>query len=264
MADLFVKQAKEYSETRPSYPPELFEFIASKTPGYDLAWDVGTGSGQAATSLAGFYKNVIATDTSQEQLEYAPKLPNVIYRHTPSTMSLNELDQHVAAPATVDLVAIAQALHWFDLPNFYQQVNRVLKRPHGIIAAWCYTVPEVNDSVDSVFNRFYTHDSKPYWDRARKHVDQKYGSIYFPYEPVIGTDHTGPFDFKTERVMDLDGYFEYLRSWSAYQTARKNGVELLTNQVVEDFQNAWREDGNEHKVVKFPIHLRIGRVGNQN
>lgn len=51
MADLFVKQAKEYSETRPSYPPELFEFIASKTPGYDLAWDVGTGSGQAATSV---------------------------------------------------------------------------------------------------------------------------------------------------------------------------------------------------------------------
>nr|POE52738.1 hypothetical protein CFP56_23153 [Quercus suber] len=50
MADLFIKQAEQYAEGRPSYPPELFEFIASKTPSHDLAWDVGAGSGQAARS----------------------------------------------------------------------------------------------------------------------------------------------------------------------------------------------------------------------
>lgn len=52
MADLFVKQAKQYSEARPSYPKELFDFIASTTPSHDLAWDVGTGSGQAAVSVS--------------------------------------------------------------------------------------------------------------------------------------------------------------------------------------------------------------------
>lgn len=49
MADqLFIKQAKQYAEVRPSYPAELFQFMASKTPDHDLVWDVGTGSGQAA------------------------------------------------------------------------------------------------------------------------------------------------------------------------------------------------------------------------
>lgn len=51
MAELFIKQAKQYSETRPTYPEEVFQFIASKTPSHDLVWDVGTGSGQAAKSV---------------------------------------------------------------------------------------------------------------------------------------------------------------------------------------------------------------------
>ncbi|VAH40869.1 unnamed protein product [Triticum turgidum subsp. durum] len=52
MANLFLKQAKHYAAARPDYPAELFQFIASKTARHDLAWDVGTGSGQAAVSVS--------------------------------------------------------------------------------------------------------------------------------------------------------------------------------------------------------------------
>ncbi|KAA8518022.1 hypothetical protein F0562_015497 [Nyssa sinensis] len=264
MADLFLKQAKQYSVARPSYPEELFQFIVSKTPNHDLAWDVGTGSGQAATSLAGIYKNVIATDTSQKQLDFAPKLPNVRYQCTPPNMSMTQLEHDVALQSSLDLVTIAQALHWLDLPSFYQQVKWVLKEPHGVIAAWCYTVPEINECFDPVFQRFYTIDSKPYWEPARKLVDDKYRSIDFPFVPVDGADHTGPFEFQTERLMDLDGFFTYIRSWSAYHTAQEKGVELLRDDVIGDFKRAWSEDGNGQKVVKFPVHLRIGKVGDLN
>ncbi|KAM7524450.1 hypothetical protein LguiA_014352 [Lonicera macranthoides] len=261
MAELFIKQAKQYSETRPSYPEEVFQFIASKTPSHELVWDVGTGSGQAAKSLSQIYKNVIATDTSPKQLEFAPILPNVQYRCTPSIMSMAELEQDIAAQSTVDLVTIAQALHWFDLPTFYDQVNHVLKKPKGVIAAWCYTVPEVNDTVDSVFKPFYA-SSNPYWDPARQMVDDNYQTIAFPFKPVDGFDHTGPFEFKTERLMKLEEYFTYIRSWSAYNTAKEKGVELLRDEVIEDFRRAWSKDGNDEKIVKFPVHLRIGKVGN--
>ncbi|CAK7340202.1 unnamed protein product [Dovyalis caffra] len=286
MAELFIKQAKQYAKTRPNYPQELFQFIASKTPTHDLVWDVGTGSGQAARSvssliypplflslnnvlidasffqLAGIYKNVVGTDTSLKQLEFAPKLPNVRYQHTPPVMSMAELEQTLSTQSSVDLVTIAQAMHWFDLPAFYQQVKWALKKPHGVIAAWCYTIPEVNDSVDSVFNPFYYVDSDPYWEPQRKLVDDKYMSIDFPFEPVEGTDHTGPFNFVAEKLMDLDEYFTYLRSWSAYETAKAKGVELLRDDVIENFKRAWNEDGHGRKVVKFPVHLKIGKVGN--
>lgn len=260
MADLFVKQAKEYAVSRPGYPSQLFRFIASKTPSHQLAWDVGTGSGQAAHHLAEIYKNVVGTDASVKQLEYAVKLPNVRFQHTPSTMSLAELEQKVAPEGTVDVVTIAQALHWFDLPTFYRQVKWVLKKPHGVIAAWCYNVPRVTDAVDKVFDH-YAAELKPYWDRARELVDNNYRSIDFPFEPVDGADDTGPIEFVTEKEVDLDDFLTYQRSSSAYQTAIEKGVELLRDDVVEGFKSAWIEDGSLLKVARFPVYLRIGKVG---
>ncbi|KAI8562413.1 hypothetical protein RHMOL_Rhmol03G0035500 [Rhododendron molle] len=267
MADLFLRQAKNYAESRPSYPEELFEFIASKTPNHDLVWDAGTGSGQAAKSVS--LSLDLCTDTSQEQLDYAPKLPNVRYQCTPPIIPMSELESSVAPPGTVDLVTIATALHWFDLPTFYQQVKQVLKKPHGVIAAWTYTVPEANDNItlvnekfDAVFRQFCA-DLQPYFNPAVKVVEDKYKGIDFPFEPVgYGANHTGPFEFTTERVMDLEGFLLFIKSWSAYQTAKEKGVELLRDDVVESFKKAWSADGGDRKVVKSPIYLRIGKVGN--
>lgn len=212
--------------------------------------------------LAGIYKNVIATDTSLKQLEYAPKLPNIRYEQTPPVLSMAELEK-LTPQGSLDLVTIAQALHWFDAPSFYEQVKWVLKKTHGVIAAWCYTIPRVNPSVDSVFDRFYTVDSNPYWDPARRFVDAEYRSIDFPFEAIDGAADTGPFEFETEKIMDLQDYFMYIRSWSAYQTAKEKGVELLNKDVVDEFERAWNQSGsNGHKAVKFPVFLRIGKVGN--
>ncbi|KAL2320679.1 hypothetical protein Fmac_029648 [Flemingia macrophylla] len=258
MAELFVKQAKQYADARPTYPQQLFQFIASKTPSHNLVWDVGTGSGQAARSLAVIYENVIATDASEKQLEFAAELPNVRYQHTPPTMSMTELEQMVSPQGSIDLVTIAQALHWFDLPTFYQQVKWVLKKPNGVIAAWSYYLPRVSDAVDTVFDQLYSTDVRPYWDPARKLVDDNYRSIDFPFEPVNGADHTGPFEFVTETVMNLGDFLTYIKSWSAYQTAKEKGVELLGEDVIQKFKLAWGEDGQ--KVAKFPIYLRIGRA----
>ncbi|XP_073150874.1 uncharacterized protein [Henckelia pumila] len=261
MAKLFINQAKQYAEGRPSYPQELFNFIASKTPCHHLAWDVGTGTGQAAASLANIYKKVIATDTSPKQLELATNLPNITYKCTSPNMSVSELESQIGSRASVDLVTIAQAMHWFDLPTFYKHVKWILKSPNGVVAAWCYTTPEVNPSVDSVFQRFYHIDVDPFWEPARKLVDQKYETIEFPFEAVDGLENNGPFRFNSEKLMDLGAYFTYLRSWSAYQTAKEKGVELLRDEVVEDFKRTWNEDGKMEKVVTFPVYLRIGKVG---
>ncbi|KAL0543810.1 hypothetical protein IC582_018915 [Cucumis melo] len=263
MAKLFIKQAKNYAEGRPSYPSKLFEYITSKTPFHDLVWDVGTGTGQAAQSLAAHYTTVIATDTSPKQLEYATKLPNVHYRQTPSTMSIEEVEKMVAPPGTVDLVTVAQALHWFNLPSFYQNVRCVLKKPHGIIAAWCYSLPEVNNAIDTVLRRIYKTDFGPYWDAPRRLVDEEYKTIEFPFEAVDGEEPIT--EFAAEKEMEFEEYLIYLRSWSSYQTAKDLGIELLSNEVVEELERAWNEDGVKgKKVAKFPIHLKIGRVGNNN
>ncbi|KAL8217845.1 hypothetical protein R6Q57_021218 [Mikania cordata] len=260
MANLFLKQAKQYSDSRPGYPQQLFDFLASKTPCHDAVWDVGTGSGQAVTTLASIYKRVIGTDTSKKQLEFAPDLPNVRYELTSSKITMSELKEKIGTESSLDLVTAAQALHWFDHDTFYNQVKWILKKPNGVIASWCYTIPEIDEQFDPVFRKFYS-ESKPYWDSLRGLVDDKYTSIQFPFDPVDGCDHTGPFEFQTKKLMNLGEFLTYIRSWSAYQTAKEKGVELLNDGVIESFTNAWKGDDNGLKSVTYPVYLRIGKTG---
>ena len=54
MAGLFDKQAEDYLDGRPDYPPHWYSMLAALTPHHSLAWDVGTGNGQAALGVSPF------------------------------------------------------------------------------------------------------------------------------------------------------------------------------------------------------------------
>src|SRR6185295_10749913 len=78
--DNFSKQADIYVKYRPHYPNELYSFLSSLTTGHNLAWDCGTGNGQAAVDLAKYYNRVIATDPSEQQIRNAIANSKVEYR----------------------------------------------------------------------------------------------------------------------------------------------------------------------------------------
>jgi ubiquinone/menaquinone biosynthesis C-methylase UbiE len=84
-----------------------------------MAWDCAAGSGQATADLARRFDRVIATDASSEQISAAKPISNVEYRV--ATAEQSGLSDNCA-----DLVTVAQALHWFDLPKFYAEARRVL------------------------------------------------------------------------------------------------------------------------------------------
>ncbi|KAM1406497.1 hypothetical protein ACFXTH_001160 [Malus domestica] len=77
MAGLFDKQADLYLDSRPAYPKEWYSKLADLTPHHSLAWDAGTGNGQAAIGVAEHYKQVIGTDVSESQLQRAMPHPLV-------------------------------------------------------------------------------------------------------------------------------------------------------------------------------------------
>src|SRR5439155_190677 len=92
-----------------------------------MAWDCATGSGQAAIGLAEQFEQVEATDASAAQLAAALAHPRVRYRQAPA-------DASGLAPHSVELVTVAQALHWLDRPAFYAEARRVAAPP-GPLAA---------------------------------------------------------------------------------------------------------------------------------
>ena len=78
--DHFSKQSQLYAQYRPKYPDELYAYLASLAPGRSLAWDCGTGNGQAAIGLASFFDRVYATDASAEQISRAQAHEKVEYQ----------------------------------------------------------------------------------------------------------------------------------------------------------------------------------------
>ena len=146
--DHFSGHADRYEAFRPTYPDALFVYLASLCTRRQFAWDCATGNGQAAAALAPYFSNVMATDLSQKQIDQARARENVQYRVAPA-------DNAPIADASVDLVTVAQALHWFQLPRFYAEVRRVTS-PDGVIAVWCYQLHTITPTVDAIVNHFYS------------------------------------------------------------------------------------------------------------
>jgi hypothetical protein len=66
--DHFSSPSKQYAPHRPRYPEAIHAYLASIAPGHSLAWDCGTGKGQAAIGLAKYFDQVHATDAIAAQI----------------------------------------------------------------------------------------------------------------------------------------------------------------------------------------------------
>ncbi len=240
--DHFSTRAAEYERCRPGYPRELFAFLAGCAPGRRLAVDVATGNGQAATGLAGFFAQVLATEPSEAQLARARPHPRVRYRCEPA--------ERIGLPdACCDLLTAAQAAHWFDWGAFPREASRVLV-PGGIVALWTYELFSVDPPIDDLVVDFYRNVTGPYWPRERRYVEERYASLPFPFEEFAAP----PFQFQLD-WMAADA-IAYLGTWSAvqrYLDARGNDPVAL---VAPPLAAAW---GPGTRRVSWPIHLRIGR-----
>src|SRR6266498_4916115 len=112
--DHFSKHSQLYAQHRPQYPEEIYAYLASIAPGNSLAWDCGTGNGQAAIGLAKYFDKVYATDASAEQILRAYPYAKVDYSVEPA--------EHVSLGASsTDLVTVAVAIHWFNFDEFYRE-----------------------------------------------------------------------------------------------------------------------------------------------
>ena len=243
-ADHFSKQSCDYARYRPGYPKALFDWLRTLTPAHEVAWDVGTGNGQAAVELAGFFPRVVATDPSTEQIKNAIARANVSYH-------VQAAEKSDLADRSVDLITVAQALHWFDFERFYPEVKRVLK-PNGVFAAWTYTLNQVSPEVDAVVRHYYQDIVGPYWPAERKFIDESYRTIPFPLQEI----QAPPIRMQTQ--WSLSDYIGYLHTWSATQRFQQTHLKNPVEEIAASLSSAWGE--HAQRTILWPIHMRVGCV----
>jgi len=236
--------AAGYSAHRPGYPEELYLLLADLAPGRTLAWDCGAGTGQGARGLAAYFQEVLATDASAAQIQAAPAHPGITYRVAPAHAS-------GLADASVDLILVAQALHWFPLDDFYAEVRRV-GRPGALLAVLTYNLLRVTPEVDSVLDDLYHQALGPYWPPERRHVDQAYAGLPFPFQEL-----TVPV-MAMEANWSLEQLTGFLGTWSALARRRAAGPGDPLSDCLGLLRSAWGSE--RQRRVTWPLTIKLGRI----
>jgi SAM-dependent methyltransferase len=241
----FATEAADYAHLRPTYPEDLFEFLATVVPSRDIAWDCATGNGQAARHLSRYFQRVVATDESAEMIAQAAPDPKIDYRVAKAEHS--GIEDH-----SVDLVTVAAAIHWFDLDEFYAEVRRVVK-PGGAIAAWTYYTPVFDDTIDAIIRCLAQDVLGPYWDQRLHYVVDEFHDLPFPFEPIEAPP------FQTDMKWDMQDLLGYFKTWSSSIKYREAKHEPPTRLIEGELARAW---GNPHQKrdLRFPLYMRLGRV----
>ena len=244
MKDNFSRQADIYKKYRPTYPKELYDFILSKVENKNTAWDCGTGNGQTAKELAKYFEKIFATDISEKQIQNAEQAENIYYSIQPAEKT-NFPDN------TFDLVTVSQALHWFDVNKFNEEVKRVAK-PGSWIAVWMYSLASISPEIDQLINvKHYKEVLGSYWDYERKFVDDNYSTLPFPFREIECPVFKMSFDWT---LQELEGY---LNTWSALQKFITKNNYNPVDELITQIKPLWYQ---ERRKVVFPVYMKMGRI----
>ena len=244
-AKTFALASGEYAQFRPRYPDALFDWLAGLAPARDFAWDCGTGNGQAAEALARRFARVVANDISAEQIAQAPRPGNIEYLVVPA-------EEMALPPASVDVLTVAQAFHWFDLARFYPVAHRALK-PGGVIAVIGYSFFNVTAPIDAIFGSMLLEPIRPYWSQGNAVLRRGYAEVPFPFDPVGAPPLAISCDWTLDRMLS------YIATWSALQRMQREceagGAEALLQRARDALAPLW---GEGEQRVTMPLHLRVG------
>ena len=240
--DHFSAISKSYNHFRPGYPDSMFSYLASVSPTLEKAWDCATGNGQSARMLKNHFIHVIATDASEDQILHAPQCDNILYkRATAEDCGLTE--------SSIDLITVAQAIHWFKLSDFFNEADRVLKN-EGILAVWTYNLLRINKKIDCIIDFFYYQILKGCWPKERLLVEADYKDIQFPFSGIQSPA------FSMSAQWSLEHLIGYLRTWSGTNFFIKNNDHDPIKLIQEDLIKAWGES-DKIKKIKWDLALFV-------
>jgi len=249
--DLFSHHAEDYKRFRPTYPEDLFSWLADQTPTCDKVWDCGTGNGQGAMGLAEHFNHVVATDLSSTQIQETSKHPRIQYR-------VATADDSGLENQSVSLVTVFQALHWFANNSFFNEAKRVLK-PGGLLAVIGYNTALTGiQVVDDTYKELYFHYlfETECWAEERRLLNNNYDDINFPFVKKV----TAP-QCKIHMRWNYDDYLSYINTCSAVKKhIERYGANPVESFVIPRIEASW-PNKDEKRDVFFPLVIQCGPVG---
>ena len=236
--DHFSGHAGDYARYRPKYPSQLYQFIAGICREHDRAWDCASGNGQAAIGLANYFDRVIASDASSQQVQSAEAHKRVKFIVAPA-------EESGLPDNSIDVVTVAQALHWFDIDAFFREAARVLK-PDGVLCIWAYEHCRVDETIDPIINNIF-QVVEEHWPPERDIVESRYRDVQFPWPLLDVPEFAMTANWSVE---DILGYFG---TWSATRRYQAKIGSHPIEPFSAELRRAW---GENRRLVSWPLTVR--------
>ncbi|EFX88106.1 hypothetical protein DAPPUDRAFT_221336 [Daphnia pulex] len=230
-----TEHATLYARSRPNAPSQLADkivtFLKEKYQGeLELCLDVGCGNGQCSGLFSTSFRKVLATDISPSQIEVAKTLnypTNVDFQVSPAEISPAENE-------SAQVVVACVAAHWFDLPAFLKEADRVLCQ-NGVVALASYFLPIAvhptkSDQLNDAIRHFYFESLGPYWGSGVRHLENEYGNFTIPYAETVRDEVWTDDEPYTLAKVAAD-----LESWSGFQNLCRDKGEAAGREVLQEF-----------------------------
>lgn len=141
----FGHAADEFQRYRPDYPAALYDRVLSAIPEErrDRAMDLGAGTGIVTAHLFRHFREVIAVEPDVGMAsKIAELLPGVMIRNVTA-------EDCVQPPDTVDLISIANALHWMNDQRVFANARSWL-RAGAVLAIFDRPLPKAGSAIDAI------------------------------------------------------------------------------------------------------------------
>lgn len=237
----FTRTALDYERYRPSYPPEMIDWVVSDLSAGDAIADVGCGTGISSRALAARGFSVVGVEPN-DAMRAAAERAGGSARYLKGEAAATGL-----ADESFDLATAAQAFHWFELDPALDELSRILRRGGRVAAFWNVRedTPLLRDYEDLLRRRCRDYAKVP--DEA--------GTIDRIRASARVVDACGAA-FPNEQRLDRRGLLGRARS-ASYVAAGVDDAAAFERELNDIFDNRQRDGFVELKYRCVGISFRI-------
>ena len=234
----FGMVAEQYHRYRPGYPLAAIDWVVGPTADRPIrVLDLAAGTGRLTVGLLAAGHEVVAVEPD-------PAMLSVLRRELPVEAHAGSAEAIPLADAEVDVVAIGQAFHWFEVPRALPEIHRVL-RPEGTLGVLGNLL---DDRVDWVDAMCAVTGGEARRSVARAQPDPE-------LSPWFGEVEGREFD--NVQVMDLTHLVGLVESWSfVYLHERRAEILRRVEETVRDHLPSDQLDRIELPYVTAALRAR--------
>jgi ubiquinone/menaquinone biosynthesis C-methylase UbiE len=170
----FTTKAEKYAKYRWDYAPDAIDEVIriTRLSSRSSIADLGAGTGILTRHFAGKAQRVYAIEPNPEMRQI---LENEVGAH-PSVTVMDDAAEDINLPdESVDVITVAQAIHWFDPEQAGKEMLRILKKDGWLAILRNYGMGELDNATGRLMTKEYGAD----FSNKKNKPKEKPVSFYF-------------------------------------------------------------------------------------